>query len=218
MLIRFLSIATMSVTLLTIQAMNSSETKSSLPSQTIQSQEESIFSENSEFTILQNKNQEKIADIPPVRKSFERKQPTVILATIGEITLKLPEVKFTVRPSYLPPIDFLSNDDDLNDQEQPPLLTASINQGNEVISIIEPKKQATKKIRAPKYKRVSKYKKPRNKFKKKYKSSKKYKKKYAQLKKNKYKKYKLGKRVKRHKQKRRSARHYKPANYMASFN
>ena len=223
MLLRFLSIATVSVTLLTFQAINSTETKSSLPEKSIHAAEESIFSENKTFSALYKKKEETAAEKYSkfINTNFNNKhngQPIIYLASIGQIPLKFPKVELKARPSYLPPIDFISTEDEEKNNPEP-VLTASIN--SEIkIEISEP----LKAIKADKLslKKKSKYKKSRKANYKKYKRTKKYKKKYrkkyASYKKSKYKKYNLGKSVKRKKSKRKYRARYKPTNYLAAFN
>lgn len=210
MLIRFLSIATMSVTLLTFQAINSTETKSSLPEKSIHAEEESIFSENKTFSALYQKKEETDAEKYSkfLSANFNNKhndQPIIYLASIGQIPLKLPKVEIKVRPSYLPPIDFISTEDETKNNQEP-IFTASID-SKTTVQISEPLKaiksdnlSLKKKSKYKKYKRAKKYKK-------------RYKKKYAS-----YKKYNLGKKVKRKKSKRRYNRGYKKTNYLAAFN
>ncbi len=212
MLIRFLSIATMSVTLLTFQAINSTETKSSLPENSIQTEAESIFSENSTFSALYKKKEEtdfdkhsKVLNAKYISPNKDR--PTIILASVGQISLNLPEVKIKDRPAYLPPIDFITTDAEEKADPEKHQLTASLDSKTQ-IQIIEPLEVIkTKKLRK---KKVSKY--------RKYKRSKKYRKKYARYKKSKYKKYSLGKPVKRRKAKRRYKSRYKPTSYLDAFN
>lgn len=217
MLLRFLSIATVSVTLLTFQAINSTETKSSLPEKSIHAAEESIFSENKTFSALYKKKEETAAEKYSkfINTNFNNKhngQPIIYLASIGQIPLKFPKVELKARPSYLPPIDFISTEDEAKNNPEP-ILTASIN--SEIkIEISEP----LKAIKADKLslKKKSKYKKSR---KANYvKNKKKYRKKYASYKKSKYKKYNLGKSVKRKKSKRKYRVRYRPTNYLAAFN
>ena len=218
MLLRFLSIATVSVTLLTFQAINSTETKSSLPEKSIHAAEESIFSENKTFSALYKKKEETAAEKYSkfINTNFNNKhngQPIIYLASIGQIPLKFPKVKLKARPSYLPPIDFISTEDEAKNNPEP-ILTASIN--SEIkIEISE----SLKAIKADKLslKKKSKYKKSRKTNYKKYKRTKKYKKKYRK-KYASYKKYNLGKSVKRKKSKRKYRARYKPTNYLAAFN
>jgi|GEM_PF-5690606 len=221
MLIRFLSIATMSVTLLTFQAINSTETKSSLPENSIQAEEESIFSGNTTFSALYQKKEETNADkyskiLNAKYISQHKNQPTIILASVGQISLKLPKVELKDRPSYLPPIDFISNEEEEKINNSELQLTASLTT-NTKIETIEPLKVI--KTESLRKKKFAKYNKSKKLHYKKYKRSKKYKKKYAHYKKSKYKKYRLGKPVKRKKSKRKNRRaRYKPVNYLASFN
>ncbi len=212
MLIRFLSIATMSVTLLTFQAINSTETKSSLPEKSIHAEEESIFSENKTFSALYQKKEETDAEKYSkfLSANFNKKhndQPIIYLASIGQIPLKLPKVEIKVRPSYLPPIDFISTEDETKNNQEP-IFTASID-SKTTVQISEPlkaiKSDNLSLKKKSKYKRAKKYKK-------------RHKKKYASYKKSKYKKYNLGKKVKRKKSKRRYNRGYKKTNYLAAFN
>lgn len=212
MLIRFLSIATMSVTLLTFQAINSTETKSSLPENSIQTEAESIFSENSTFSALYKKKEETDADkhskvINAKYISPDQGQPTIILASVGQISLNLPQVKIKDRPSYLPPIDFITNEAEEKANAEKHQLTASLDTKTQIQTIEPIEVIKTKKLRK---KKVSKY--------RKYKRSKKYRKKYARYKKSKYRKYSLGKPVKRRKAKRRYKSRYKPASYLNAFN
>lgn len=218
MLLRFLSIATVSVTLLTFQAINSTETKSSLPEKSIHAAEESIFSENKTFSALYKKKEETAAEkyskfINTNLNNMHNGQPIIYLASIGQISLKFPKVELKARPSYLPPIDFISTEDEAKNNPEP-ILTASIN--SEIkIEISE----SLKAIKADKLslKKKSKYKKSRKTNYKKYKRTKKYKKKYRK-KYASYKKYNLGKSVKRKKSKRKYRARYKPTNYLAAFN
>jgi hypothetical protein len=202
----------MSVTLLTFQAINSTETKSSLPENSIQTEAESIFSENSTFSALYKKKEETDADkhskvINAKYISPHQGRPTIILASVGPISLNLPEVKIKDRPAYLPPIDFITTEAEEKATAEKHQLTASL-ETKTTIQTIEPLKTIkTKKLRK---KKVSKY--------KKYKRSKKYRKKYARYKKSKYKKYSLGKPVKRRKTKRRYKSRYKPTSYLDAFN
>lgn len=212
MLIRFLSIATMSVTLLTFQAINSTETKSSLPENSIQTEAESIFSENSTFSALYKKKEEtdfdkhsKVLNAKYISPNKDR--PTIILASVGQISLNLPEVKIKDRPAYLPPIDFITTDAEEKADPEKHQLTASLDSKTQIHIIVPLEVIKTKKLRK---KKVSKY--------RKYKRSKKYRKKYARYKKSKYKKYSLGKPVKRRKAKRRYKSRYKPTSYLDAFN
>ncbi len=212
MLIRFLSIATMSVTLLTFQAINSTETKSSLPENSIQTEAESIFSENSTFSALYKKKEEtdfdkhsKVLNAKYISPNKDR--PTIILASVGQISLNLPEVKIKDRPAYLPPIDFITTDAEEKADPEKHQLTASLDTKTQIQTIEPIEVIKTKKLRK---KKVSKY--------RKYKRSKKYRKKYARYKKSKYKKYSLGKPVKRRKAKRRYKSRYKPTSYLDAFN
>lgn len=207
MLIRFLSIATMSVTLLTIQAINSTETKSSLPENTIQSEEESIFSDQATFQKLYLKKEETDYDLTQkiktpriIKTNFNKKdQPTIVIASIGPIPISLPEIAVKERPSYLPPIDVIADE-----EEKAAILTASlktknhsVDQNNQFETTVHFEKQPA----ILKKKRV-----------------KKVKHKYAKTKKYRKVKYSLGKKVKKAKRKRkRYNRHYKPANYMGAF-
>lgn len=217
MLIRFLSIATMSVTLLTFQAINSTETKSSLPENSIQTEAESIFSENSTFSALYKKKEETDADkhskvLNAKYISPNKDRPTIILASVGQISLNLPEVKIKDRPAYLPPIDFITTEAEEKANAEKHQLTASLDTKTQIKTIEPHKVIKTKKLRKNKLrkKKVSKY--------RKYKRSKKYRKKYARYKKSKYRKYSLGKPVKRRKTKRRYKSRYKPTNYLDAFN
>ncbi|GJL99330.1 MAG: hypothetical protein DHS20C07_10100 [Methyloligella sp.] len=197
---------------MTFQAINSTETKSSLPENSIQTEAESIFSENSTFSALYKKKEEtdfdkhsKVLNAKYISPNKDR--PTIILASVGQISLNLPEVKIKDRPAYLPPIDFITTDAEEKAAPEKHQLTASLDSKTQ-IQIIEPLEVIkTKKLRK---KKVSKY--------RKYKRSKKYRKKYARYKKSKYKKYSLGKPVKRRKAKRRYKSRYKPTSYLDAFN
>ncbi|GAA6210582.1 hypothetical protein NBRC116602_03220 [Hyphomicrobiales bacterium 4NK60-0047b] len=196
---------------MTFQAINSTETKSSLPKNSIQAEAESIFSENSTFSSLYQKKEETEADkhlkiIDAKYISLHRDQPTIILASVGQISLNLPQVKIKVRPSYLPPIDFITNEAEEKADAEKHQLTASLDTETKIQTIEPLEVIKTKKLRK---KKVSKY--------RKFKRSKKYKKKYARYKKSKYKKYSLGKPVKRRKTKRRYKSRYKPVNYLDAF-
>lgn len=209
MLIRFLSIATMSVTLLTIQAINSSETKSSLPENTIQSAEESIFSDQATFQKLYLKKAETDYDLSQkiktpqlIKTSFNKKdQPTIVIASIGPISISLPEIAVKERPSYLPPIDVIADE-----EENAAILTASlktppqsVDQNIQLESTASVEKQPAFIKKPP---------------------TKKIKRKITKTKSKKYRKvkYSLGKKFKKGKRKnKRYSRHYKPANYMSAF-
>lgn len=207
MLIRFLSIATMSVTLLTIQAINSTETKSSLPENTIQSEEESIFSDQATFQKLYLKKEETDYDLSQkiktpriIKTNFNKKdQPTIVIASIGPIPISLPEIAVKERPSYLPPIDYIADK-----EEKAAILTANLKTKNQTV---DQNNQFETTVHFEKQPAILKKKR-----------TKKVKRKYAKTKKYRKVKYSLGKKIRKAKRKRkRYNRHYKPANYMSAF-
>lgn len=114
MLFRFLGFATMSVTFLTIQAINSSETKSQLPPLTYEASSDIIVLEQGYDRNAANAVQytnsvsaQKITDpFASKQSSVSPIAPKIMLASFGEVSLILPEVKTRKHHSYLPPIDF----------------------------------------------------------------------------------------------------------------
>lgn len=194
MLFRILGIATMSVTFLTIQAMNSTETKSQRASTSLKLSAEVVILDKPDASTTLHRikspsggltaslqNEKDTAANNP--QTFNPIYPKIVLASIGEIPLVLPKVKFKLRPSYLPPIDLNETPESLSDDGET-TITASIDSKPVIES--KPPKKAAKKITAPKrvykkYKRKKKY------GKRKYK--KKYNKKWSKRKYNKRKQY-----------------------------
>lgn len=192
MLFRFLGIATMSVTFLTIQALNSTETKSQRASTSLKLSAEEVLLDKPDASASHNRIkspegglkaslQNKTSTDAEQRQTYNPIYPKIVLASIGEIPLVLPKVKFKLRPSYLPPIDLNEKSENLSDNGETTII-ASID--SKPVIVNKPAKKAAKKITAPK--RVYK----KHKSKKKY-GKRKYKKKhYKKWSKRKYKKRK----------------------------